>query len=302
MANITGTETADTLVGTALADVLLGLGGDDNLTGGAGDDRIEGGDGNDQLFGSTGNDVLDGWSGNDALFGDNGNDTLNGGSGNDALTGGAGADVLNGGGGDDTFIGLYGNDIITGGSGFDTLDYSIASPSGIISFSTHSFVSGFSVDLSTHEIASGNYRVLADGVEAVIGSDYEDTFYGDSGANTFFGRGGDDMFRSKGGADELTGGAGKDTFVYFKKDVIVGDKHQGVDLITDFGAGDRINLHDFFKYRPGADLNTAIKLTTHGDTTTLAINTGGAFVDVLAIKGDFGATPAELAASYILAV
>lgn len=63
--NISGTNSADTLVGTAGDDQLTGLDGNDTLYGYGGDDVLDGGAGNDTLDGGTGNDLLMGGAGND---------------------------------------------------------------------------------------------------------------------------------------------------------------------------------------------------------------------------------------------
>jgi Ca2+-binding RTX toxin-like protein len=49
MANITGTESIDTLTGTAADDIIKGLGGNDRIIGSQGADTIDGGTGNDVL-------------------------------------------------------------------------------------------------------------------------------------------------------------------------------------------------------------------------------------------------------------
>lgn len=89
MAQIIGTEAADTIDGTASSDDLEGLGGndiirdalggDDLFQGGAGDDTItDSGGGRDQLVGGEGNDTLSDLYGGDgdALAGGNGDDVL----------------------------------------------------------------------------------------------------------------------------------------------------------------------------------------------------------------------------------
>jgi VCBS repeat-containing protein len=65
MANLNGTNKADTLNGTAQNDNLFGDNGNDFLNGGAGDDYLDGGNGNDTLTGGAGNDVIDGGNGQD---------------------------------------------------------------------------------------------------------------------------------------------------------------------------------------------------------------------------------------------
>ncbi len=49
MANITGTESADTLTGTAADDIIKGLGGNDRIIGSLAPDSIDGGAGNDVI-------------------------------------------------------------------------------------------------------------------------------------------------------------------------------------------------------------------------------------------------------------
>lgn len=240
------------------------------------------------MRGGNGNDTLLGWSGDDQLFGDLGDDVLEGGSGNDTLMGGAGSDALYGGADDDLFVGLLGADTIDGGSGFDTLDYASAS-------------AALAIDLATHVFTSGNNSAVADGIEAVIGSNYNDTFFGDSAANAFYGGRGDDVFRSKLGADTLNGGTGKDTFVFLKKDVISEGQALGTDVIEDLSAGDRIDVSDFFKGREGASVADNIKLEFDGARTMLSVKVQGAFVEVAALNGDFSADAAGFAAGYVLA-
>jgi len=60
MANITGTDAADSLQGADQNDTISGLAGNDTLLGQAGDDVVYGGPGDDRLYGGPGNDTLDG--------------------------------------------------------------------------------------------------------------------------------------------------------------------------------------------------------------------------------------------------
>ncbi len=77
MAEIFGTDGADTLTGTAGNDSIYGRAGNDTLNGGVGDDFLDGGLGSDTLNGGDGNDVLiDSSGGSDSLIGGLGNDQL----------------------------------------------------------------------------------------------------------------------------------------------------------------------------------------------------------------------------------
>jgi Ca2+-binding RTX toxin-like protein len=111
MAEINGTENADTLEGTNDNDRIDGLSGDDQINGGQGADRLDGADGNDQLNGGQGSDLVLGGAGDDRLTDNaNGDDKLFGGDGNDII-----AVSRNG---------VKGDKIqIDGGAGNDTITY-----------------------------------------------------------------------------------------------------------------------------------------------------------------------------------
>jgi Ca2+-binding RTX toxin-like protein len=68
MANINGTDKANTLRGTNSNDDIEGRGGNDRLFGLGGNDDIEGGDGNDVLDGGSGRNDLEGGLGNDVFI------------------------------------------------------------------------------------------------------------------------------------------------------------------------------------------------------------------------------------------
>ena len=127
MAEIIGTDAAESLTGAADNDILVGNGGNDTLDGGArptfagywtstagvnvnltagtavdglgGTDTlinirgVIGSGFDDTLLGSALSDVLNGSGGNDTIQGLDGDDELAGGGGNDAITGGAGSDT-----------------------------------------------------------------------------------------------------------------------------------------------------------------------------------------------------------------
>jgi serralysin len=121
-----------------------------------------------------------GGSGGDTIIGNDAGDTLNGGGGNDTLIGGADADTLIGGSGNDTLSGGLGADLLDGGGGTDTADYSSSS-------------AGVTVNLQTGTSSGGD---TLNSIENVVGSAFNDTLIGNSGANL------------------LDGGRGIDTAVY----------------------------------------------------------------------------------------
>ena len=246
---------ADTLVGGAGNDTIRGGTGADSLSGGDGDDRfvIMSGEGTDTITGGAGNDVIDAsgvttgatltltgagtgsltgtagtfnfsqiesvllGSGNDTATGSSGADTIDGGAGNDVLTGNAGNDLLagaagndtlDGGDGDDTLRGGAGADSLNGGNGLDFADYSDSNAAVNINLQAGTAQGGF---------AQGD---VLRGIDAVIGSDFDDTiigFDGESltGPDTFYnilsGGAGNDYIEGNAGGDVIDGGTGNDT-------------------------------------------------------------------------------------------
>ncbi len=284
-----GTAGDDALDGGAGNDVLFGKDGDDVLRGGSGNDALSGGKGNDLLRGNTGDDVLNGNSGddrlsggqgNDQLFGTSGNDTLIGGRGNDDLRGGSGADVLvdgqgndrlSGGSGNDLLFGGRGDDVYHGGSGFDTLDFSRAN-------------AALNINASVKTITGdGNDSFVS--IEKIVGSDFGDVFRGSDGANIFDGGAGDDVFRSAGGADVLTGGAGDDTYNWTARDVVFAGGNRGVDLITDFAAGDVLDLRDLLGNTAYTAVSDVVQLTDVAAGTLVSVQVAGALQDVVLLGG-----------------
>ena len=126
----------------------------------------------DILAGDANLNTLDGLGGNDFIFGLGGNDTLTGGPGDDFIDGGDGA--------------------------LDTVDYS-------------SSTSGVTVDLAagTASDGFGGTDTLV-GIEAVVGSDFDDTLTGDAGNNVLDGGDGNDTIDGGAGDDTLDGGDGND--------------------------------------------------------------------------------------------
>ncbi|QXH58019.1 retention module-containing protein [Pseudomonas maumuensis] len=178
--------------------------------------------------------TLTGTSGDDVLLAGAGDTTLNGGAGNDVLVAGAGNNSLHGGDGDDLLIGGPGNDLLDGGAGNDTASYAKAT-------------AGVTVDLGHvgQQNTVGAGLDTLNGIENLIGSDYNDTLTGNDGDNLLNGGAGNDLLKGGGGNDiliggpgndTLTGGSGNDSFVWQKGET-------GHDTVTDFTPGsDRLDL------------------------------------------------------------
>jgi Ca2+-binding RTX toxin-like protein len=188
---------------------------------------------NDTFWGSLDDDVIYGIGGDDSIFGSDGDDQIYGGSGDDILRAGAGNDTLVGGTGDDILTVYTGREKIDGGSGIDFIDFYWAGR-------------GLVVDLvrqkTAYDIGSHRYDVTFKGIEAVLGSAFDDRIYGDGGRNilrgvggddTLDGRGGDDFIHSGDGDERMTGGAGRDMFLFGSAP----DPKTNFDRVTDFHSG-----------------------------------------------------------------
>lgn len=196
--------------------MIAGFGGNDRICGDAGNDSIEAGEGNDGLDGGDGSDFatfstattgvqaslfareatgqgddrlfrlerLSGSPFGDQLRGDDQFNELLGGEGDDSLVGDAGLDLLRGDAGDDVLDGGSNNDVAVFADSEGPVD----------------------VDLGAGS-STGNGADNILGVEAVFGSDHDDTIEGDEGDNYLFGSGGNDV---------ITGGGGFDYAVYWR--------------------------------------------------------------------------------------
>ncbi|HSQ50977.1 MAG TPA: calcium-binding protein, partial [Nitrospiraceae bacterium] len=123
-------------------------------------------------------------------------------SGNDQLTGSSGNDMIMGFAGNDTMIGGGGDNLFNGGSGIDTVSYAGAS-AGLFA--------GLEDAYANTGAALGDSYIL---VENLIGSAFNDFFYGTDDNNRFTGGAGNDQMVGKGGADTFDGGTGTDTAIY----------------------------------------------------------------------------------------
>lgn len=244
---------------------------------------LSGGSGNDTITGGSGNDKISGGDGNDVLFGNGGDDTIYGGKGDDIISGGVGNNVLYGDSGNDRFLADQGNDTISGGSGFDTIDYSAAS-------------GAITVDLSKKTINSGALGVdVVSGIEKIIGTAFADVFKGSSAADFIVGGGGNDTIRGIGGEDTLTGGTGSDTFFWEKTDLTSADngKYLGRDHITDFGAGDLLDLRKLVALG-SKGLETMVKVTDSSAGSVVQAKIGTGWTDVAILDGVHGKSAADL--------
>jgi Ca2+-binding RTX toxin-like protein len=170
-------------------------------------------DGFNTFNGNSYDDVIDAGAGDDVVYGNGGNDTVFGGFGNDYLVGGAGYDVLYGGYGDDTFVLDNPFDQFADDGGIDTL------------------------------IVTYNDAALPDGpnwIENLVFSGVGD-FYGRGNllSNVIIGGNGKDKLAGMGGNDILTGGLGKDAFMFNTKlGTSKTDRKVNFDTLNDFSTKD----------------------------------------------------------------
>ncbi|MBD2100983.1 calcium-binding protein [Leptolyngbya sp. FACHB-261] len=238
---LAGSDGNDSLAGAEGDDRLLGDAGDDFLSGGAGNDSLNGDDGNDLLAGDDGNDAIDGGSGSDtvlyqasptgvvvnlnstsyssetllgllpftitastALDGFGTTDTLHnienivGSQFADALIGDDTANVIQGLAGNDLLVGNAGNDRLDGGEGNDTVSYQF-DPNAVT----------VNLELGTAIDGWGNSDQLLS-IENVIGSAFNDSLTGNSGANVILAGADNDTVLARAGNDTVFGGTGND--------------------------------------------------------------------------------------------
>lgn len=290
-----------TMSGTDASEVVEGTIGDDILCGFGGDDRLLGRGGHDTLYGGEGDDVLNGGSGTDQLIGEVGTDTYRGGDGeldrawfthapgpvevhlSDGAASGDGAlgdpeavevlrgvegavgtpfdDVMVGDSGPNTISGSGGGDRLRGGRGHDVANYEFA-PGSV------------RIDLAAGHARGADGRDVLAGLEAILGSAFDDVLLGDGGENEIAGLSGDDLMDGRGSQlDTLSYtrapigvtvdldlgaafGEGNDTLAGFER--VLGSPHG--DTIA--GDDDADRLHglggaDTVEGRGGPDLLTA---------------------------------------------
>lgn len=260
--DVAGDDGDDILRGGLGNDVLTG---DSFQFGGAqGNDGLYGEKGDDDLIADGGNDTFDGGEGEDylgyfddrhsmglnadlitgvitgafdgvaythtvssieILSGSGHNDTLRGTDDGEELEGRLGDDLLEGRGGDDDLEGGPGNDTIDGGTGFDRAEYD----------SSFFFDSGITGSLMTGRVTGmttgTDFAHTLISVEALEGSENDDTLEGSDGDNVLEGDEGHDSVSGMGGADQILGEDGNDTLM----------GGAGLDTVTGGDGDDRVD-------------------------------------------------------------
>ncbi|MCH2371889.1 MAG: hypothetical protein MK324_15350 [Pirellulales bacterium] len=182
--HVKGSRFSDTIVGDSNDNLILGGDGNDTLTGGPGDDTylFSNGSGNDTV---TENSATDGTEGIDTFDFTTLSENLTvevTNSGSAVFTHGSGQ------------ISVGNVERVKGGSGVNTIDYS-------------AYEAGVVVNLAEER---GTLFELLKGFANVIGTDFDDSLYGNNQANLIRGGDGNDTLRGGLGEDTLDGGPGID--------------------------------------------------------------------------------------------
>jgi Ca2+-binding RTX toxin-like protein len=114
--------------------------------------------------------------------------TITGTNAGEVLEGTPGNDIYCGEGGGDLIVLSGGTDVVNGGGGFDFVSLEDASGGG-------------TVDLTAGTATAPGISATLSGVEAAVGSAFNDTLVGNGGQNEFLGAGGDDSIDGLGGFD-----------------------------------------------------------------------------------------------------
>ncbi|OFW90336.1 MAG: hypothetical protein A3B66_02345 [Alphaproteobacteria bacterium RIFCSPHIGHO2_02_FULL_46_13] len=190
----------------------------------------------------TGSNII---SQRDTIYGNAANNKIYGLAGNDVLEGGAGADLID------------------GGDGWDNVRYTRSTSGVYINLGTN---------INTGGDAEGDTLF---NIEAVVGSNYNDTLIGGNGSDYLAGGNGNDILIGGKAVDSLNGGNGADTFRFRAVDL-----DGTADGISDFNIsqGDKIDLKDlFFGYNPStSSITDYVEFSTSGANTIVKIDRDGA--------------------------
>ncbi|GAA0637262.1 calcium-binding protein [Brevundimonas lenta] len=143
-----------------------------------------------EFDGGAGDDVLDASAVSNVIL-------ALGGIGRDDLRGGSADDQLYGGDGSDALMGGAGSNVLSGGEGIDLAAYFAATESVII-------------DLNDGTVTNNGYGSVdsLDGIESLMGGDFNDVLIGEASNNQLWGGAGSDYLVGLGGNDILEGGTG----------------------------------------------------------------------------------------------
>ena len=205
---------------SSLGDTLIGI---ENINGSAaGDDSLSGNDGPNQLFGNGGNDTLDG---------EGGADTLIGGDGDDLIISDAIDTVF---GGNEIDLEDPAADLITDDGGVDTIDLAGLNEGIFIDLDLNTPGETNTQEGAIFDAQGGTLLADVIDVENAIGTQGNDTLFGNNEVNSLSGGAGDDAIHSFGGADTLDGGEGTDTALFTAGGAVEVDLDENGDAVSSF--------------------------------------------------------------------
>jgi Ca2+-binding RTX toxin-like protein len=252
--------------------------------------------GSSTVTGSNGGDRFIGGTGNDVFSGAGGLDTFTGGAGNDALTGGTDDDTFNIDAGTDTITDLQASDVFVVSTAA-TLNATVAqeytataesrnlgggAANAVFNISTNADFANFSA-ITVVNAATDGITINSDSIfggSTITGSAGADIINGQrvlNAAETLIGGAGNDTITGGFGPDNLSGGTGADTFVFYAGASRT-PSATVFDVITDFGAGDVLDLG---ATALTADLGTGTGLTVVAGLVTAGAANLAAFVAAL---------------------
>ncbi len=269
--SVFGSTGADTISGTSIGETIRAGAGADTVNGNGGNDTffvagtlaefdtMNGGTGTDTLFVEGGgpltlngfnaaSQLIEKWDGNGQALNGNGNANVFNLAG---LTGMSGLTSINGLGGKDTITGSKFADTIAASGAeaeFDTMNGGLGTDTFRVLGSGPLTLNGFNAASQSIEKWAGNGQGLLgnggnnsfdlSGLASMSGLAFID---GGDGDDTIIGSDFADVIRGGAGKDTMTGGLGGDRFD-FDAVAEIGKKKGLLDLITDWGDGDRIDL------------------------------------------------------------
>jgi Ca2+-binding RTX toxin-like protein len=263
---VRGSDLADRITGSgAEFENFRPEGGNDVVDGGAGIDRID--------YRNSPDPVTVDLAAGTAVGGSSGTDTL---AGIEEARGGVADDRLFGSDGANLLIGRTGNDVLDGRNGDDRLQGEANSDTLRGRAGNDQLSGGTGADF-----LEGNL-----GADQLSGGAGRDQLFGNLGGDILGGGAGDDLLVGGLGNDRLTGGGGSDTFSY-------SGPNEGVDRITDLGAGDVIDITQVLSgFQAGvSDPAGFVSVADSGADAMLRIDPdGGAnnFSDLAVISGNAG--------------
>jgi Tol biopolymer transport system component len=189
--------------------------------------------------------------------------TLQGSDGPDVLEGTAGDDVICGGGGADRVVFSGGSDTILGGAGTDKVDYRESDKPLVL-------------EMRSLRARSGDTTAALIGVEAVMGTPFDDQLFGADVRESLAGYGGDDALIGRGGDDTLNGGAGNDVLrPGLGGDDVNGGPDRDTVSFTDARDRVRVNLGSRFAFGQGDDILLELEKVIGSDFDDFIIGTDG---------------------------